>query len=207
MDGTLIDSMWVWEQIDREFLSARGLALKAGMHKEIEGMSFRETACYFKEHFHLDEDITDIMNTWNQMAFDKYANEIRLKDGVLDFLTFLKSNGIKMGIATSNAKELVDVCLKALGIDTFFDAVTTSAEIEHGKPDPDIYLKTADKLSVQPSDCLVFEDVVMGILAGKRAGMQVCAVDDAYSRHCTEQKKELADYFINSFEELRGMCE
>lgn len=205
MDGTLIDSMWVWAAIDREFLGARGYESTRKMQQEIEGMSFFETACYFKEHFHLTEDLQTIMDTWNDMAYDKYEHEIMLKPGVAALLDYLKKKNIKMGIATSNAPQLVRTCLKALHIENYFDAVTTSAEIEHGKPSPDIYLMTAEKLRVDPADCLVFEDIPNGILAGKRAGMEVCAVDDDASAHLNERKKELADYFINSFGELEGL--
>ena len=72
-----------------------------------------------------------------------------------------------------------------------------------GKPAPDVYLKVADDLRVSPGECLVFEDVPNGILAGKNAGMEVCAVDDAFSRPDEEEKKRLADYFIHDYYEIR----
>lgn len=68
-----------------------------------------------------------------------------------------------------------------------------------GKPEPDIYLKVAQDLEVEPKDCLVFEDVPAGILAGRRAGMEVCAVDDEFSKHMEQEKRELADYFIRDY--------
>ena len=78
----------------------------------------------------------------------------------------------------------------------------TSCEVERGKPSPDIYLAVADRLKVEPSRCLVFEDIVAGITAGKSAGMRVCAVEDLYSRTQREKKKELADYYIEDFMEF-----
>lgn len=202
MDGTIVDSMWVWSAIDHEFLGARGYEATRQMQHDIEGKSFYETACYFKEHFQLPEDVQTIMDIWNEMAYDKYKNEVKLKPGVLEFLEYLSRHHIKAGIATSNAKSLVSVCLKSLGISHYFQAVTTADEVEHGKPCPDIYLLTSSKLKVAPEECLVFEDVPMGILAGKRAGMEVCAVDDEMSRHLETKKKELADYFITGFSML-----
>ena len=79
----------------------------------------------------------------------------------------------------------------------------TSCEVAAGKPAPDVYLRVAGDLDVLPQDCLVFEDVPNGILAGKNAGMEVCAVDDAFSRPDEEEKKRLADYFIHDFYEIR----
>ena len=71
-----------------------------------------------------------------------------------------------------------------------------------GKPSPDVYLKVAEDLQMKPENCLVFEDIPNGIRAGKNAGMEVCAVDDAFSRPLTEEKKRLADYFIRDYFEI-----
>ena len=78
----------------------------------------------------------------------------------------------------------------------------TACEVAKGKPSPDIYLAVAGKLGVEPSQCLVFEDIVPGIMAGKNAGMRVCAVEDTYSLHQTEEKKRLADYYIKDYTEI-----
>lgn len=206
MDGTLIDSMWVWKAIDLEFLGQHGIELdeqqQRALQHQIEGRNFYETACLFKECFALQEDVLTIMNIWNEMAFDKYANDIVLKKGVREFLEYLSDNHIKMGIATSNSRKLTMVCLRALGIEHFFEVVATAEEVHCGKPNPDIYLYAARELYVNPSECLVFEDVPMGILAGKNAGMAVCAVDDSFSAHLIEKKRTLADYFIEDFSAL-----
>lgn len=202
MDGTLIDSMWVWQAIDIEFLSKRGYTVPSDMEADIEGKSFHETAAYFKKRFSLEEDIETIMHIWNDMAYDKYTHDIKLKPNTAEFLEYLHSRGILLGIATSNSKKLVNGCLSAIGIDKMFDAVVTADDIHAGKPNPDIYLKAAALLNVSPQECLVFEDVPMGILAGKNAGMTVCAVDDVFSEKLNEKKKLMADYFINDYAEL-----
>ena len=89
-----------------------------------------------------------------------------------------------------------------MDIEQYFDSVHTSCEVETGKPSPDIYLLVAEDLGVDPSRCLVFEDVPNGILAGKNAGMRTCAVYDQYSRDQEDKKKEMADYYIDSYMEL-----
>ena len=201
-DGTLADSMWMWDDIDIEYLGSRGIALPDTLQKEIEGMSFSETAIFFKETFHLDDSLEEIKADWNRMAMDKYIHEVPLKTGVLEFLQLLKSDGIRMGIATSNSRELVDAALESLAIQDFFQTVTIGCEVAAGKPSPDIYLKVAERLQVCPEECLVFEDVPAGILAGKRAGMPVIAVQDNFSDSMTEEKKELADMYINDYNEM-----
>ena len=114
----------------------------------------------------------------------------------------LKEKGIKVGISSSNSRELIQMVLEAHGILEYFDCITTCCEVKRGKPAPDVYLKTACGLGVEPKACLVFEDVPMGILAGKRAGMKVCAIDDAYSQKQEEQKRELADWYILDYTQL-----
>lgn len=199
LDGTLVDSMWMWREIDVEYLSHFDIEVPSDLQQAVEGMSFSETAQYFKERFNLPDPVEVIKMEWNKMAWDKYGNEVPLKKGVIEFLEELRSRGIKTGIATSNSKELVEHVLKSLNITEYFDSVRTSCEAKKGKPAPDIYLLVADDLQVDPKDCLVFEDLALGIMAGKGAGMRVCTVFDPYSEDDRDRKRKLADYYINTY--------
>lgn len=207
LDGTLIDSMWMWEQIDIEFLGRFGISLPENLQRDIAGMSFPETANYFKTHFPLPLSEEEMMDEWNRMAWDKYENEVRVKPGVKEFLEYCRQNGIKMGIGTSNSRELVELCLKPLGIREYFQTIRTAAEVAKGKPAPDIYELVAGDLQVEPEQCIVFEDVLHGVLAGKNAGMRICAV---YDKNCFDREEDIkkeADYYIESFEELKYLYE
>ena len=133
------------------------------------------------------------------MAWDKYTYEVPLKPGIREFLQGCKEHNIKLGIATSNSRELVDNIAKVHGLNDYFDCIMTSCEVSRGKPAPDIYLAVARQLNVSPSNCLVFEDIIPGIMAGKNAGMEVCAVEDAYSVQDRAAKQELADYYVEDF--------
>lgn len=204
LDGTLIDSMWMWKAIDIEYLGKFGHELPPTLQKDIEGMSFSETAVYFKETFQIPDTLEEIKANWNHMAYEKYTKEVPLKKGVQEFLDHCKRNGILLGIATSNSRELVEAALEALHIRDYFDCVMTACEVAKGKPAPDIYLAVAEKLQAEPCQCLVFEDIEMGILAGKNAGMEVCAVEDEFSMNQTEEKKKLADYYIKDFKDIEN---
>jgi len=170
LDGTLVDSMWMWETIDIEFLGKYGYSCPPELQKTIEGMGFTETAVYFKERFSLPLSIEEIKQIWTEMSIDKYRNAV----------------------------------LESLGVRGFFQVVTTACEVNAGKPAPDIYLYVAEKLGVKPEDCMVFEDVPAGILAGKRAGMTVYAIEDEFSRKMEAEKRELADGYIRDYFELLG---
>lgn len=202
LDGSLVDSMWIWKDIDIEYLGRFGIELPEQLQDEIEGMSFSETAVYFKERFQIPDSLEQMKDDWNKMAWDKYVHEVMLKPGADVFLRYCIEHGIKLGIATSNSRQLVEAVAEARGFGKDFDCIMTACEVAKGKPAPDIYLAVAKNLGVDPLQCLVFEDIVSGIMAGKSAGMRVCAVEDKYSLHQTEDKKALADYYITDYSEI-----
>ncbi len=202
LDGSLVDSMWLWRAIDIEYLGRFGITLPEDLQSKIEGMSFSETAVFFKENFPITDTLDEIKDNWNRMAWDKYANEVPLKPGIPIFLDHCQSNGILLGIATSNSRELVTNVVSVHGLLNHFNCIMTGCDVPRGKPAPDIYLAAAAALKAEPSRCLVFEDIVPGILAGKAAGMRVCAVEDAYSAHDRDRKSKLADYYIRDYYDI-----
>ena len=202
LDGTLVDSMWIWESIDVEYLDRFGLELPEDLHSCIEGMSFSETAQYFKERFSIPDTLEKMKSDWNRMAWEKYTQEVPLKSGIREFLRYHRARGVKMAVATSNSRDLAEAVIAVHGLTDTFDVIVTGCDVAHGKPFPDVYLEAAVRLGVDPSECLVFEDVVAGIQAGRSAGMEVAAVEDAYSLYQERQKKELADLYIADYQEL-----
>ena len=108
LDGTLVDSMWIWHDIDVEYLGRYGIPIPDRLQADIEGMSFDEVALYFKERFAIPDTPEQIKDSWNAMAWDKYEREVGLKPGVKTFLDACKAKGIKLGIATSNSRKLLD---------------------------------------------------------------------------------------------------
>lgn len=207
LDGTLIDSMWVWEKIDAAFLSELGLKVPKDMDKLLEGKSFTETAIYFKERFKLDKSVEAIKEDWNQRAWEFYTKKVPLKPGAKDFLVWLKEKNIKMGIATSNSMELVEAVLDALSIRQYFSQIRTSCEVGRGKPFPDIYLKVAQDLEVLPHRCLIFEDIPNGLKAGKSAGMTAWGIFDNQTQEMLDEMKEIADEFVRDYYDVMKRLE
>ena len=146
LDGTLVDSMWMWTDIDIEYLARFGHPFDPEMQKEIEGMSIEETARYFKKRYNIPSTLEEIRADWIRMSIDKYRHEVPLKPYAHEFLKFLKSRSIRTAIASSNAMDMVEVCLKNLGVQDLFDYVVTASAVERGKPWPDVYLHAASVL-------------------------------------------------------------
>ena len=204
MDGTLIDSMWIWPSVDNDYLCKYHLDKPDDIHEMMEGKSYVEVAQLFLDLFPgLDRTLQEVMDEWMDMTYDRYTHSVELKEGAHEFILDMRAEGRKIGIATSNAGTLADAALNALDVRGLFDSVHSACEVERGKPSPDVYLLVAEELKVPPERCLVFEDVPMGILAGKRAGMKVCGVDDEFSRPQESRKKELADYYIRTYYDIR----
>ena len=106
------------------------------------------------------------------MSLEKYEKEVPLKPGAREFLEELAARGIPAGIATSNGREMVSAVLKSLDMEKYFREVVTACEVPFGKPAPDILSGGSETAGSKAGDCLVFEDVPAGIMAGKRAGMR-----------------------------------
>lgn len=202
MDGTLIDSIWIWEKINVDFLKKRNISCPNNIKEAIEHLSFEECADYFKDNFNLHESIEDICDEWNNMAMEEYKNNVKLKPGVKRFLDLLKSLGIKIGLATSNCQLLLEIALKNNGIYDYFDAITITDEVSRGKSFPDVYLLAAEKLCVAPENCLVFEDILPAVIGAKSAGMRVVGVHDRTSSHQVEEISNLADRYIYKYSEI-----
>jgi HAD superfamily hydrolase (TIGR01509 family) len=202
LDGTLVDSMWVWSKIDVEYLEIKGYSLPENLRNEISHLSFSQTAVYFKKKFNLDDPVEKILEDWHNMAFNHYSTNVTLKLGVKDFLNHLKSFKIKIALATSNSIPLLEACLKNNGIYDYFDSITTTDEVSNGKDCPDVYLLAANKLGVKPKDCLVFEDILAAVQGAKAANMKVIAVKDDECLNSKEDLLKYADKYIDSFLEL-----
>lgn len=199
MDGTLIDSMEVWAEIDQDFLDKRQILVPENIQKAIEGLSFLETVLYFKENFQLEESVEEIYRELIEMSIEHYRQKIPLKSGVKEFVSSLHQKGMRIGLATSSQHLLVEAVLERHDLQRYFTSIRTSCDVGRGKPFPDVFLKVAEDLQVKPAECLVFEDTVAGVLAAKRAGMKVIAVFDNNSLPDMEEIGQLADGYIVNF--------
>lgn len=202
LDGTLLDSMGVWREIDVEFLGKRGFAVPEDYLKAITAKNFFAGAVYTIERFSLPESPEEVISEWFAMAVEAYAHEVALKPHTKEYLKLLKHRGIKIAAATSSEARLFEPCLKAHDIYQYFDAFAVTAEVQRPKGFPDVYEKAADKLGLTASDCVVYEDIYKGIEGAKMGGFYVVGVEDEHSCYEKELIRRDADYYIESFEEL-----
>jgi beta-phosphoglucomutase-like phosphatase (HAD superfamily) len=200
MDGVLADSEPLWNEIDGALLKLYGVEYSGEFKHEVLGKDFPSAMQFYAERFKLRTDIEKMALQRHAIAADFYANHIPLFESAPRVLAELSSR-FALGLATSSIGALVHPFLKQHNIAQFLAQVTTGDEVENGKPAPDIYLRAAQKLKAEPSKCLVVEDALSGVQAGKSAGMTVAAIPDARFMDVSLYP-EKADYVLRNLEEL-----
>ena len=201
LDGTLIDSMGVWERIDIDFLGKRGYEVPSDYLEKITPMGFEACAVYTKERFNLKENPKDIIKEWYSMAIDAYSNHVKTKPGVKKFLEYLKLHNVKMSIATASDTNLVMPVLKNNSIYEYFDNITTVREAKRGKGFPDVYDLAAKKMGFDNTECAVFEDIEEGMKGAKLGGYSTVGVYDERCISSVDRLKSLCDMYIYDFNE------
>ena len=202
LDGTLIDSMYVWKKVDIDFLAMHGIPVTKEYTEKMRGMFFRTAAEYTRTVYHLSESVEEIVDTWLSMAQREYAHHVQLKPFAKDYLEFLKQQDVKIGMATSSDPKLLEPVLTNNGVRHYFDRICYTSEVGKNKSHPDIYLYTAEKLGVDKEECMVFEDIPEGIMGANRAKMYTVAVyDEASEEHIPYLKSE-ADRYIFDFSDM-----
>lgn len=199
LDGTLLDSMGIWEQIDREFLSDRGLDLPPDYMQTIHSMSFSQAAAYTIARFDLADQVPTLIEEWNARAVEAYTHRVRLKPHADAYITALKQHGARLGIATSLPAVLYQPALQQNGIFHAFDVICTTDEIQTDKSSPDIFLLTAQKLKASVRECTVFEDLLSGVQSAKQAGMTVYGMYDPSSQADWLRIQQVADGVLYDF--------
>ncbi len=202
LDGTLLDSSWVWDKVDTEFLGSRGFEVPDDYVEAIAPLGAERAAVYTIEQFGLNEKVDDIVREWIDMAKTEYAKDVICKPYAKEFLKLLHSNGIEMSVATSSDRELFMATLERENILKYFSNIVTVDEVERGKGYPDIYEEAARRMKINPHKCVVFEDILAGVLRAKLGEFKVVGIYDKKSAHNSDKMKEKADIYIQNFKEL-----
>ena len=199
LDGTLVDSMGVWHRIDDEFLGRRGFPADESYKQAVKTMKYETAAHYTIERYGLKESPEEVMAEWDSMALQEYRYHIKCKPGAAEFLRELKKQGIQIALATVSHRALLEAVLKGNEIFELFDVLTDVSQVSRGKEEPDLYWLAAEKMGLKPQECMVFEDVLLGIQSAKRGGFYTCGVKDHASDAEEAEIRRIADCFVQSW--------
>lgn len=203
-DGTLLDSMSVWDNISDEYLLSLGITPEDNLSEKVSAMSQAEAAEYFISRYKLNKTVDEITDGINSMLCDKYRFEIGAKEGVKDFLTALFCGEVKMCIATATDKKLVSAALERCGIDMYFGEIFTCGKIGKSKSHPDIYLSALEYLKTDKENTVVFEDAYHAVKTAKQSGFKVACMFDKSEKNA-DKARNLSDFYFNNFAEAQAL--
>ena len=199
LDGVLLDSMGIWDDVDRAFFHAHGMEMPQDYVEKLNSMSFSEGAEYTRRLMGGLLTVDEITAEWQDLSVKLYAEDVHLKPGAAKFLESLSLSGIAISAATDLGEELAIPALKNNGIDHFFSFISTTKAAGKDKKSPDVYLKAAMAMSLRPSECIVFEDILRGIRTASSAGFMTAAIYDGSSDKDWPSLKKEADAAAESF--------
>ena len=205
LDGTLIDSMGLWLDIDREFFAKRNMSVPADYQRSIAHLGFKECAAFTVGQYLPNEKEEDVIAEWREMSLERYAAKDSaryMKPYAAEYLRSLKACGVRLCVATASHPELYEPILRNNGLFSLFDGFTTVDEVRKNKSFPDIFLKSAEKLGLAPADCVLYEDSFVALCSAKSANMRTVAVYDESAAGMVEELKRISDEFIYSFADL-----
>jgi HAD superfamily hydrolase (TIGR01509 family) len=177
LDGTLVDAEIWWNEIREAWAAEHGRDWTAADQAAVMGANSAGWGRIMRDRLDLDLPVPEIVDAIVGGVVERYrVRGAPVIDGAAEMVRRLAADGMPLAVASSAHRAVIDAALGALGIDQLFQAVVTSDQVAHGKPAPDVYLLAASKLGVDPVDCLVVEDSLNGVLAGRAAGMTVALV-------------------------------
>ena len=198
-DGTLVDSMFIWDTFGEDYLRTLGKEPKENLTETFKTFTLEQAAEYYREHYGVALSVNEIVDGVNEMVAKLYRTKVTLKEGVREFLEALKSQGVKMCVATVTDRPIVEDVLCNLGIRDFFTEIFTCAEIGYNKETPHIYRAALEALGTKKDETVVFEDALHALMAAKNDGFTVAAVYDKHEAKQIEMRSE-ADYYISDYE-------
>ncbi len=202
LDGTILDSMFIWNDIGYKFLEMKNIQVPPGADKQFTQMSLMQAAEYYIEHFDNTATIESIINDINMLVEGFYFYEVIKKDGIKEFLDFLSNRGIKMCVATATDKYMVEKALERNGLLHYFSEIFTCNSVGAGKDTSVIYDVALEHLGTPKDDTFVFEDAFYAIKTAKAAGYNVVGIKDVSEPEVVENIKPYCNIFINDYSEI-----
>lgn len=207
LDGTLLDSMACWENVDQCFLRENGIEPPKDISDIVKKMTINESAMYFKTRFSLKQSCEEIKDRVEEMVRERYFYTIPLKKGAHETVVKLKETGFKLCVATATYNKLAYAALERLDIMKYLDFVLTCSDVGYGKDSPEIFFKAAEMLNCTVHETLVVEDSLHCIETAENAGFRTIAVYDSVSKGEWKEICQKAWKNVNEISEIINILE
>lgn len=200
MDGTLLDSMPMWNTVAEEYLRSLGIEPEENLTEKFKTFSLEQSALYYIEHYGVTLSVAEIKEGVNSLIDNFYLRSARLKSGVSGFLKKLQPD-FKMCVATLTDFRLAAAALERCGVKDFFSGIVTAGQVGSGKENPLIYREALKLLGTEKSRTVVFEDSLYALETAKADGFRVAAVFDPHEKN-QKAMKAISDFYIEDFRDL-----
>lgn len=207
IDGTLLDSMPIWDSVAADYLVSRGKTPKPDLNEQLRKIGGHQMPDFFRDAYGISETADEIQDAMGELLEDFYFNVAPLKDGALSVLQSFKDRGIKMCAATATDRYLIEPALQRVGINGFFDRIFTCGEEMTSKSSPEIFLKAVEFLGTGISETLVFEDALYAIRTVKKLGFPLVAVYDLSAAKHQDEILDLCDKYFKSLIDFHEFIE
>ena len=207
IDGVLLDSMGIWDDLGARYLRSLGRIPEEGLNKILFSMSMEQGAEYLNEHYGLNKSVKETVDGIGKMLEDYYFYEVLLKPGAKEILEFLKSKSIKMAAATSSPRTHIEKALSRNGLLGYIEKIYTTSEVGVSKHSPDIYNLAADFLKTKSEETLVFEDSLYALKTVKEAGFFTVGVFDEKGESNQAELENQADLYLKKLDDFIVMSE
>ncbi|MEG0453317.1 MAG: HAD family phosphatase [Coprobacillus sp.] len=197
-DGTLFDSMEIWNHIAYDYLCMKGID-DPHVNENVANMSMHSALSYIKNYYHITDDISVMKQEAQNLLYNYYAHEIKPKKGAIDFLEYLSSNHIQTVILSASSRQLIEVALSHYQMEKYFDEILCCDELKLDKNNAQIFLLAIEKMKLSKQDVLIVEDAYHAIETAKSMGLNVLGIyDESEKRNI----KPLVDFYIHDYQEL-----
>lgn len=198
MDGTLTDSMYIWDTTGITYLRQQGKEPEPGLRERLRPLSLVQAAELFQKEYGIEQTVDEILEAFNDIVEEEYRTNVKLKPGVEEVLKLLKEHGIAMTVASSSPREIVVMVLERLGIAAYFSHIVTCGDVGRGKDQPDVYDRAAELMGTQRAETLVFEDALHAVKTAAAAGYYVVGVYDESEGVNEDQIEVLCSRYVKS---------
>lgn len=207
VDGTILDSMKIWDEAGGRYLAALGLKAEENLHKTLFSMTIEEGAEYMKDRYGIRKSTEEISKGLLDVVRDFYFYEAMPKAGAAEVLELFKSKNLPMTVATSSDKEHIERAFERLGIKDCFMRIFTCSELGAGKTEPLIFEKAAELMGTSAENTYVLEDGLYAAETAKRAGFKTIGIYDDSSADDWEQLKSTVDFAVRDLREFNKIWE
>jgi HAD superfamily hydrolase (TIGR01509 family) len=204
-DGTIVDSMWAWDALGRETLEENLLVPLPDYEKVIRTMSVPDFSRFLAEEYPSLAPAEELMEKWHKKMVYNYLNRVRLKDGIVEFLEYLKKSGVTVYLASATHYDILIQAVKHFGLEKYFDYILTEERVGVSKREPKIYLMCAQRAECKLENIYLFEDASHAVKTAKSIGVNVCALSDYSMRECVDEIRSVADMYIDDFTDIESL--